>query len=260
MERIVLPGSVLAPPAEGAGVTNQLIARFKDLIFQKILVPGAKLPPERELARRFGVSRSSLRHALKVLDALGVLRQRIGDGTYLSKTAEGMLSKPLEFLVLLEGISLFEVLETRLIVEPELAARAAERATLADLARLEHSLEGMEKESDQDRLIELDAQFHRAIFRSAGNRLCDHIFSLIHRAMLSSIALTSQLVDWDHTLAYHRRIHAAIDRRRPGEARERMSEHLADARHLLERIAAQSSAVWLPEAIRPLPRRTKRGK
>src|SRR5512134_2603205 len=97
-------------------LTHQLLARFKDLIAQGVLRPGGRLPPERELAKRFGVSRSSLRHALKVLDIMGVLTQRVGDGTYLTTSASRILSEPLEFLVLLDGISLFDLLETRLIV------------------------------------------------------------------------------------------------------------------------------------------------
>ena len=66
-------------------VTNRLLAAFSNLISQGVLAPGTKLPPERDLAARFNVSRSSLRHALKALEHIGVLYQRVGDGTYLPR-------------------------------------------------------------------------------------------------------------------------------------------------------------------------------
>ena len=138
---------------EKASIPNQLITRLKELISEGVLVLGAKLPPERELARAFGVSRSSLRHALTALDIMGVLTQRVGDGTYLTANSERVLQQPLELLILIDGISMDDLLETRLIVEPELAARAAERATLEDLNRMRESLERMQREKQDSKLI-----------------------------------------------------------------------------------------------------------
>ncbi len=235
-------------------LTHQLLARFKDLIARGVLRPGVRLPAERELARRFGVSRSSLRHALKVLDIMGVLTQRVGDGTYLTNSAARILSEPLEFLVLLDGISMFDLLETRLIVEPELAARAADRATSENLAALRQSLEAMKKERRHEPLIEQDLAFHQAIFRASGNVLCDRLFSLIHRAMAASMSVTSQLVDWDHTLGFHRPIYEAIDRRDAEGARRKMIEHLMDARELLVEAQSQAVRVELPANLGPIPR------
>ncbi|HLJ18016.1 MAG TPA: FadR/GntR family transcriptional regulator [Bryobacteraceae bacterium] len=235
-------GEVVVPASPKDDLTNQLIASFKNLIARGVLLPGSKLPAERDLAHRFGVSRSSLRHALKVLDILGVVRQRVGDGTYLSTSASQILTEPLEFLVLLDGISLFELLETRLIVEPELAARAAERATADHLAALYDSLEAMAagvnvEKPDPRVLVETDIAFHQAIFRASGNRLCGHFFTLIHRAMARSIEVTSQMVDWGHTLTFHRPIYEAIFERQAEEAHDRMLVHLLDAREVLVQAA-----------------------
>ena len=207
------------------------------------------MPPERELCVAFGVSRASLRHALKALEIMGVLRQRVGDGTYLMDSAEGILREPLELLLLIDNISLEDVVETRLIVEPELAARAAERADLGDLARMRQSLDDMRKWRRKDKLIAADLAFHRAIFLAARNPICSRIFSLLHQAMHTSIDLTSKLVDWEHTLRFHRPIYAAIERRRPAEAREKMMEHLWDARSLLARVRAQAKPVNLTGEI-----------
>src|SRR5439155_17548637 len=117
-------------------VTVRLLSTFKRLISEGALAPGSRLPAERELAENFQVSRSSLRQALKVLQIMGVISQRVGDGTYLNAGAPSILSEPMEFLILLDGISFHELMEARLIVEPELAARAARRATAEDISEL----------------------------------------------------------------------------------------------------------------------------
>ena len=254
-----MPQDTPAPPAvQPDDVTSELLARFKELIAQGIVRPGMKLPPERELAGKFKVSRSSLRHALKVLGSMGVIRQRVGDGTYLTTSAASILSQPLEFLILVEGISLADLMETRLIVEPELAARAAERATSEDLVSLRRSLDGMREERDRKKLVDLDLAFHDGIFRASGNVLCYRLFSLIHKSIAKSILLTSRLADWDHTLGFHRPICDAIDRRDPEAARRAMTEHLLDARDLLGRAAGiQTEHLELGDSIRPLAKRPR---
>src|SRR5260370_7008000 len=90
------------PKPADSRVTAQLIASIKKLISDGSVVPGSRFPPERELAKEFGVNRASLRQALKVLEIMGVLTQRVGDGTYLSTTAESFLNQPLEFLIFLD--------------------------------------------------------------------------------------------------------------------------------------------------------------
>ncbi len=233
-------------------ITNRLIGAFNRLISQGVLRPGTKLPPEREMAPRFGVSRSSLRHALKALENMGILYQRVGDGTYLRESSEGILSRPLELLILLDGISASELLETRLIVEPELAARAAERATSPDLDSLNRTIREMHKERDQQKLTELDIAFHQGIFVASGNRLSQRIFPIIQRAMLKSIAITSTLVDADHTLSFHKPIYDAIYKRRPAEARQKMIDHLEDARGLLAKAGERAQPTSLLDSFQSI--------
>src|SRR5712692_3493847 len=95
-------------------VTAQLIASIKKLISNGSVVPGSRFPPERKLAKEFGVNRASLRQALKVLEIMGVLTQRVGDGTYLSASAETILKEPLDFLILLDDLSHQDRKSTRL--------------------------------------------------------------------------------------------------------------------------------------------------
>src|SRR6201985_1709133 len=101
-------------------LTARLLATFKQLIAEGTLAPGARLPAEREMASNLKVSRGSLRQVLKMLEIMGVVSQRVGDGTYLNAAAPSILAEPMEFLILLDGISFQELMEARIIVEPEL--------------------------------------------------------------------------------------------------------------------------------------------
>lgn len=231
--------NITAPKLQRDDLTTKLIASFKDLIARRVLKPGAKLPPERDLAQRFGVSRSSLRHALKSLDTLGIITQRVGDGTYLTSDPSHILVAPLEFLLLMEGISELDVADTRLIVEPELAARAAAQASEELIARLGELMEGLRTETDSTKLIELDIAFHEAIFSESGNRLISRIFSMLHRLVYNNMEITSQHVDSAHTLQFHEPIYRAICDRNPTEARNCMIAHLTDSRQILQQAAGR---------------------
>lgn len=217
-------------------LTAKLLATFKQLISEGTLVPGGRFPAERELASNLNVSRGSLRQVLKMLEIMGVVSQRVGDGTYLNAAAPSILAEPMEFLILLDGISFEELMEARLIVEPELAARAAARAAPEHLAALRQALHRMEEcKDDLAALVEEDLRFHRIIFQMAGNRVCSLMFSIVHQSLQSLMEITSQMVDLQHTVKLHNRIYAAIRKGDPDEARARMFAHLTDAKGLLIR-------------------------
>ena len=227
-------GTDYSTDTDKGDLTDWLILRFKQLISEGTLTPGYKLPSERELSLTFGVSRTSLRPVMKVLKMMGVISQRVGDGTYLSSDASSVLAEPMEFLFLLDETSSQELMETRLIVEPTLAAKAAEKATPEQMFVLRQTIAEIEAAgSDQFRIIEADLLFHRTILQSSGNRLFGRLFQVIHRSLLNMMMLTSQLVDRDHTLAFHQAIFESIRLHNPGEAERHMRDHLIDARTLL---------------------------
>jgi len=167
-------------------LTTRLLADFHALIASGEIKPGARLPPERELAKRFGASRSSLRPVIKMLGNAGVLSQRVGDGTYLNNDATGILSVPLKFLILLDGISLIELFEARLMLEPELAARAAQSASGEDLEAMRRTF-AVFKETP----VEADIHFHMAICRATRNRICMRMFEAIHKAFAQGMVWTA---------------------------------------------------------------------
>ena len=227
-------------------VTHLLILRFQQMLSDGVLSPGTKLPPERELATHFQVARSSLRQALKVLEIMGVITQKVGDGSYLNRDASAVLAVPMEFLFLLDDTSVQELTELRFMIEPALAAKAAERANSDDIVLLRQSISDLESsEQDRIKLVASDLLFHRAIFQASGNRLTGRLFHTIHRAMLNMIMVTSQLVDLEHTLAFHKPILAAIEARDSELAARLMTAHLTDATELLTHGREQESALIL---------------
>jgi GntR family transcriptional repressor for pyruvate dehydrogenase complex len=214
---------------QDARITAKLIAELKKRIVSGAIAPGDKFPPERELAKTFSVNRASMRQALKVLESMGVLSQRVGDGTYLSNSAETLLREPLEFLVLLDDLSQRDLADTRLIVEPELAARASERATGEDLAAMRTAIAAMEKSKNVRERIAADLEFHDAILRASGNRICHLLFGGVNRLLFHGPGQPAKPPVVERALLFHRRIYAAIKGRDSCEAREAMREHILDA-------------------------------
>jgi len=226
----------VSAPGRKEDITNLLILRFQKLMREGVLTPGSLLPSERDLAVTFGVARSSLRQAMKVLETMGVITQKVGDGTYVSKDGTYVLSVPMEFLFLLDDISPQDLMELRLMLEPSLAAKAAERATFEDIVLLKQSMKHMEEKGVAPQgIVAADLLFHRTIFRATGNALGTRIFHTIHSAMFRMIAATAQAVNVEHTLRFHRPILEAIEQRNPKRAAACMTEHLEDARDLFLR-------------------------
>jgi GntR family transcriptional regulator, transcriptional repressor for pyruvate dehydrogenase complex len=217
----------MSPEPKSEDLTTRLLADFHALIASGEIKPGARLPPERELAKRFGTSRSSLRPVIKMLENVGVLSQRVGDGTYLNNDASGILSVPLNFLILLDDISLLELFEARLMLEPELAARAAQSASGEDLEAMRRTFAAFKENP-----VEADIGFHMAICRATRNRICMRMFEAIHKAFAQGMVLTTRLAP-ERALEFHRSIYSAIHLRNPDEARKLMTEHLIHAKGVL---------------------------
>jgi GntR family transcriptional repressor for pyruvate dehydrogenase complex len=253
----------MPPQPQKVDVTSRLLATFKQLISEGTLVPGARLPAEREMATNLRVSRGSLRQVLKMLEIMGVVSQRVGDGTYLNAAAHSMLAEPMEFLILLDGISFEELMDARLIVEPELAARAASRASREQVMALRDSLDRMGNSNGHTEVVEDDMRFHRTIFQMADNRVCSLMFSIVHESLRKLMEITSQMVDLEHTLRLHQRIYNAIKKGDPSEARARMFAHLSDAKELLIKSNAARIQTQLGDRLSTLsldgtPRRRRR--
>src|SRR6476646_9185692 len=141
--------------------TDQALAKIKELISSGEFTAGARLPTERELTQRFGISRSSLREAVRALALVGVLESRVGDGTYVTTLEPDLLLTGIAFVGdLARAESLLEIHDVRRILEPEATRRAASRLVDEDFERLQECLHRMETADSVPAFIEADTAFH----------------------------------------------------------------------------------------------------
>ena len=195
------------------------------------LGPGDRLPPERELALKMGVSRPSLRSGLRTLQAMGIITSRRGAGTFVVEGPPRLGRAPLEFLAVLHGFTLEQMYEARRMLEVGAAAFAAQRATGEQLAAMADEVTGMFATlEDPQAFLRHDLGFHRAVAAGSGNP----IVAAIIGTLTEIIWETGRLNMWGSSLREsaetHRRIYDAIRSRSPERARSEMASHLEHAR------------------------------
>lgn len=206
------------------GVVEQLY----QLIEEGKLKAGDRLPSERELAETFRVSRSSVREAIRMLEREGFVVSRPGSGTFIAAVEVEALIQPLASLLSRGKDALLDLFEMRRLVEPSIAALAAERATPADIARLEEILTAQEQQmNDGASAVESDAAFHFAIGQATHNsalqRLVASIVDILKPAREKSLQTPGRA---HQSLASHREILVAIERHDPEFARQAMHRHI----------------------------------
>jgi GntR family transcriptional regulator, transcriptional repressor for pyruvate dehydrogenase complex len=223
-------------------LTDEAIEQIRRLIRSGELPPGSRLPPEPELAAQLGLSRNSMREAVKALELVRVLDVRRGDGTYVTSLEPGLLLEGLGFAVdLLQDESILSVVEVRRLLEPPATGLAAERITDEQIASVRGRLEEMEAAgSDIERQVAADADFHLEIVAATGNQtLLSVLGGLSSRTLRARI--WRGLVEADAisaTLQQHRAILSAL------VARDRP---LAEAAALIH---VTSSENWLRNIVR----------
>lgn len=219
------------------------------LILEGTLRPGEKLPPERELAKQFDVSRPSLREAIQRLEAKGLLLRRQGGGTFVQNNLWQSLSDPLVELLSTHPESQFDLLETRHALEGVAAYYAALRGTDEDLARIRDCHEAIElaqRSGDLDAESSAVLHYQTAVTEAAHNvvllhllRCMDPMLSQNVRQNFESLYARSEMLP---LVSSHRaRIFDAIMARQPEQAREASHRHLAFIEDvLLDRSREQS--------------------
>jgi len=194
------------------------------------LHPGQRLPREADLAAGLGLSRSSLREAVRALSVMRILDVRQGDGTYVSSLAPDALVEVLSFIVEFHhDASVLELLEVRRILEPAASARAAIRIDDETLTELGEVLDRTTAESGVDHLVSADIEFHRTIAAAAGNSvLASLIESLSGPTQRARIWRgVTQEGALERTLAEHRAIYDAIRTHDPELAGTWATVHVA---------------------------------
>jgi GntR family transcriptional repressor for pyruvate dehydrogenase complex len=204
---------------------EQVAEQITTWIAENGLQPGDRIPPERELATRLGVSRATLSQALVALEVIGVVAVRHGDGTVVTQPRARKIVEAIRE----HADRLPEVIDTRDALETKIAALAASRRTTEDLARIDSALQAMAADVEAGgRGVEGDERFHGAVTTAAHSlllaRLMDEISELIRETRIESL---SQPERPRASLAGHRAIAEAIRAEDPAAASAAMHAHVA---------------------------------
>jgi GntR family transcriptional repressor for pyruvate dehydrogenase complex len=214
--------------------THQLVLRWiEDQLSGGQLAVGGRLPAERTLAEQLGVSRTSVREAIRVLEAMGVVRAGVGSGpeagTVVISDPTAALGSALRLHVATQHLPVEDVVETRVLLESWAAARARPDAPELDLAGA--LLDDMDEGHAVDDFLALDVRFHLALADAAGNAVVSAMMGSLREAIQGYAGqLTANLPDWDATAsrlrAEHREILAAIRKDDGGRAAELVAAHI----------------------------------
>jgi GntR family transcriptional regulator, transcriptional repressor for pyruvate dehydrogenase complex len=209
-------------------VYEKVALQLQRLICDGSLKPGEKLPPERELADMFHVSRGSLRDAVRALEVTGFVEARHGEGTVVRTPSADSFLNPLTAAFLRRREFVGELLEFRAMIEPVLARRAARNASPEDIDHLQQILRRQQEKVDRGQIaIDEDTEFHNTIAHAAKNEVVlnvlDAFMDLLRESREQSLQVDGRL---QKSLEGHRQILHAIQRRDPAAAEAAMRNHI----------------------------------
>jgi len=222
-------------------LTDEAILKIKGMILAGDLRPGDRLPPEKELSESLGLSRSSLREAVKALEIIRVLDVRRGDGTYVTSLRPEVLLGALSFVAdVQQDSSVLELLAVRRVLEPEAAALATARASADDAVRLRAMLHEVGPATPVDDLVSHDLVFHRSLCELSGNGYLTSLLDSLGGSTLRARVWRALMQDGavERTLTEHRAIVDAVESRDVELVRALVTVHVSGV------------ALWLERALR----------
>jgi GntR family transcriptional repressor for pyruvate dehydrogenase complex len=231
-------------PIPRTKLTQEIITRLVSLIVDEGLSVGDKLPSERKLMAQLSVGRSSLREAISILSAIGVVDVSTGEGMFVGRGELSFITKPLSLGLLMGERSTSELVAARRLVEVELAGLAAKQTTEEEVAAIDEALQGMRAfQNAATKYSEADMAFHLAVGRGAHNGVLYHMLETLQHIIrvwiLRSIDYEGMPPD---SLGEHVPIYLAIRARDKEAARRAMSEHLGKAGSRLLAVVSQGRA------------------
>ena len=221
-------------PIENLTVTDAIIDKLETMVVEGVFKPGDALPPERQLVKKFGVSRASLRQALASLDVRGLITSRQGGGHYVCDVVKNSFSDPLVSLLKRHDHLKFQIIEMRQVLEGAAAFFAAERATDRDKATIKNCFDALQAMLPNRSPVEeakADLNLHLAIADAAHNApltlMIRNIYSLLLNHIEAHLSLVSDQDKTNQKLqAQHRDIVEAVLAGEGARARQSMQEHL----------------------------------
>jgi GntR family transcriptional repressor for pyruvate dehydrogenase complex len=254
-------------PVKRRRAFEDIIVQIENAIHEGRLTVGDRLPPERELAEIFQVSRASVREALRVLEAFGVLSARRGtgadSGSILSAQNESPLSGLLRLYASLLQMPLLDLLDVREALEMLTARKAAERAAPEDIERLASIIESMRNSRKPEEFLTLDTEFHVTLARASGNSVAPLIMGALRDAiahqMLRAFKALEESGNWVSERAWLIREHAqlleTVASGDPDAAAQAFGRHVHDFYH---RVLKKDDVAPAPPARATAPRKRRR--
>jgi len=211
------------------------VARQIERLILKKLKPGDKLPSERELAEMLGVSRSSIRDAIRGLELAGLVEPRQGAGTIVREISTGSVVNPFASALERKKELVSELLDFRKMLEPPLAARAATHASVEEISEMEEILRRQEeKQRAGEAAVAEDAEFHYSVALASDNsvviKVLDILMDLLRETRERSLQVEGR---GQRSLAGHRRILAAIRTHDAEAAKAAMRRHIEDVEEIV---------------------------
>ena len=216
-------------------VSEEIIGQVRDLITSGRLKVGDRLPAERELAATLQVGRSTVREAIRAMESLGILEARPGEGTFLVSNPSEQQPDPVTANAFRSWENQRKLFEVRMVIEPDLAALAARRASFDQISRLRDILQEQEALVKQGETgIKSDTAFHFLLAEAAGNdvlvRIMESLMNLLHETREATLHAGGRSV---RSMKQHRAILRAIEARDPVTAERRMREHIGEMQQLV---------------------------
>lgn len=220
-------------------LAEQVADKLIGYIAKNNLQPGDRIGTEMELVESAGVSRSTVREAIKILVSRNILEVRHGSGTYISDQ-KGISDDPLGLSLIHDRFKLtWDLLEFRVMIEPQIAYLAATNISEAQIAELEYLCEEAERlAAENQSRLEVDVRFHICVAEASGNLVAPNLIPMIKTAVELFVHYTGRETA-PETIATHRDILEGLKRRDPAWARDMMNMHLTFNRQELRRIAVE---------------------
>ncbi|MFT9493792.1 FadR/GntR family transcriptional regulator [Anaerosolibacter sp.] len=217
-------------PIKSKKVYQHVIEQIQVMVMDGTLKKGDKLPAERELAETLGVSRTSIREALRVLEIIGTIESRQGEGNFITASMEKSLFEPLSVMFKIHQGTSLDILELRIIIENEAARIAAERIEQEDMDVLNELIQALAEAKDENESTIIDKEIHYKIAEITGNYLILSVLNAISTLMESFIKEARvRIINWrkerNLLLQQHQEICASIIAKDPDRAYRAMQAH-----------------------------------
>lgn len=221
-------------PIIRTSLSDKIIEQIIDLISRKVLKPGQRLPSEKELCKRFGVGRTSIREALRSLAVVGILDGRVGEGTFVSKNNQRYFERNLHWGLLLDRKKVEDLIEIRLMLETQTAFSAAQKATQTNLESMQETILGMKVSIDKpSQYLEFDLKFHLLVAEATQNSILYHLVTMTRsylqewiKESLDDPSTVKARIRAESSIQEHQEILEAITIHQAEKALKAMREHI----------------------------------